>query len=575
MDTEEISAFENYCIIWNINGIRKWSGDFGYNPEGFTERFSEEDRAALERINATRRKIVVPLLHFAKKLKGATVRESATALYELLEKVHAAENLKSMAQKAGAAHSEILSEQGEVWAVLMNCLEQMVATRGEEVLPAKDFLAVLDLAVANATIGVLPQRVDEILVGSAERIRTDVPKAAFLLGVNEGEFPKGYTDAGILTDAERMSLLKCGVELGTNFESMSLGERFYAYCAALAPSEYLFVSYHESNFEGESLSDSSLVKEMRRILPQLSVEKASAYTADDILTPAQGFDVLASLWNEDSSLRASLEKLLAENEAFASKIALLKQNSEESEKTIADADTAVKLFGEVMAISPTQLENYSKCPFMYFCKYGLKAKTVDKAALDARTGGTLIHFVLEHLVRDIGKEGITAADAKELAAHTDRYIEMYLEQLNLPEEFVSGRFRYIVSKNRNIILSTLEQMAAEMRQSDFVPVDFELRVGKDETGGYVVPLEKGYVSLMGTVDRVDMMQKGEEKYFRIIDYKTGPKEFKLGEVLHGINAQMLIYLLSLSTDSGEKYGGSVPAGLLYINAKDNSRLGLI
>ena len=44
--------------------------------------------------------------------------------------------------------------------------------------------------------GSLPQKADEILVGSAQRIRTDLPKAAFLLGANEGMFPKGYTDGG-------------------------------------------------------------------------------------------------------------------------------------------------------------------------------------------------------------------------------------------------------------------------------------------------------------------------------------------------------------------------------------------
>lgn len=75
---------------------------------------------------------------------------------------------------------------------------------------------------------------------------------------------------------------------------------------------------------------------------------------------------------------------------------------------------------------------------------------------------------------------------------------------------------------------------------------------------------------MGTVDRVDMMQEGEKKYFRIIDYKTGSKSFSLGEVLHGINAQMLIYLLSLSADQGERYKGSIPAGLLYIEARDKT-----
>ena len=38
LPTEEISEFENYCIVWNINGKRKWSKDFEYNPRGLMKR---------------------------------------------------------------------------------------------------------------------------------------------------------------------------------------------------------------------------------------------------------------------------------------------------------------------------------------------------------------------------------------------------------------------------------------------------------------------------------------------------------------------------------------------------------
>ena len=570
LPTEEISDFENYCIIWNINGKKKWGSDFAYNPQGFTDRFTPEDEAALARVNATRKKAVIPLLQFAKKIQGATVEQTAVALYELLEAVGAAAHLKQLCESSAQADAEIIKEQNEVWAVLMHCLEQLVATRGEEVLPAKDFLAVLDLAAAHSNIGVLPQKADEILVGSAQRIRTDLPKAAFLLGANEGMFPKGYTDGGIFSDAERMHLLKQGVELGVNFRSMSTQERFFAYCAALAPTAFLYVSYNSSNLDGETLLPSSLVKEILKVLPQLSVKRAASESEDDILSEQQGFGVMARLWNEDSTLRQTLYEIYSRRQGYAEKTQLIDNGAAAQPRHITKPETALQLFGEVMAISPTQLENYSKCPFMYFCKYGLRAKTIDKAALDARTGGTLIHYVLEHMLKDMGKQGIIALEGKALREAVERYTAQYLEELNLPEEFITGRFRYIVSKNRSIIIATLEQMAAEMRQSDFEPSDFELKVGKGGVGGYEVALEQGKVSLMGMVDRVDLMQKGEQKYYRIIDYKTGSKDFKLGEVLHGINAQMLIYLLSLSTDSGEKYGGSVPAGLLYVEAKDKT-----
>ena len=569
LPTEEISEFENYCIVWNINGKRKWSKDFEYNPRGFTERFVEEDQITLERINETRKKIIIPLLTFAKNVKGADVRAVSVELFKLLESIHAADNIKKLVKFSENKNSEIAEEQSAVWSVLMNCLDQLVATRGSETIELREYMGLLDLALASSNIGVIPNRIDEILVGSADRIRTDLPKAAFLLGANEGEFPKGFADGGILNDFERMSLLKQGIELGTNCTSLISQERFFAYCAALAPSEYLYISYNKSNLDGEELSASSLVKEVIRILPSVKIKDGSLITEEDVLSPEQGFEVLTKIWNKDTPLRASLYEIYSKDEKYSSKIKLIEQNTGIKTRTIEKPMISLQLFGESMAISPTQLETYSKCPFMYFCKYGLKASTPERAELDARTGGTLIHFVLENIVKELGKKGITHLSGKELKECVDKYIFIYLDKLNLPEEFISGRFKYIVSKNRAIIIATLEQMAAEMAQSDFEPSDFELKVGKDEHGEYKVGLDKGSISLIGTIDRVDTMEKDEDKYFRIIDYKTGAKKFELGEVLHGINAQMLIYLLSLSNDEGEKYSGSVPSGLLYINAVNN------
>lgn len=69
------------------------------------------------------------------------------------------------------------------------------------------------------------------------------------------------------------------------------------------------------------------------------------------------------------------------------------------------------------------------------------------------------------------------------------------------------------------------------------------------------------------MDRVDLYRTGEADYVRVVDYKTGQREFRLSEVLEGINLQMLIYLLSLWQNGEERYGRVTPAGVLYLPAK--------
>ena len=67
------------------------------------------------------------------------------------------------------------------------------------------------------------------------------------------------------------------------------------------------------------------------------------------------------------------------------------------------------------------------------------------------------------------------------------------------------------------------------------------------------------VQVEGKIDRTDVMEQDGVQYVRVVDYKTGKKEFKIGDILHGINMQMLIYLAALIQN-----GQYQPAGVLYM-----------
>ena len=96
---------------------------------------------------------------------------------------------------------------------------------------------------------------------------------------------------------------------------------------------------------------------------------------------------------------------------------------------------------------------------------------------------------------------------------------------------------------------------------------FELKIGKN---GDVEPIEielkEGSVQIKGFVDRVDKLDIDEKRYIRVIDYKTGAKEFLLSDVLYGLNMQMLLYLVSIVRSKEGFYKDSVPAGVLYFPA---------
>ena len=76
--------------------------------------------------------------------------------------------------------------------------------------------------------------------------------------------------------------------------------------------------------------------------------------------------------------------------------------------------------------------------------------------------------------------------------------------------------------------------------------------------------------MRGSIDRVDLYtDENGNRFVRVVDYKTGGKEFDLASLYHGLNMQMLIYLLALvDTDNEFNRDGKLsPAGVMYMPAK--------
>lgn len=87
------------------------------------------------------------------------------------------------------------------------------------------------------------------------------------------------------------------------------------------------------------------------------------------------------------------------------------------------------------------------------------------------------------------------------------------------------------------------------------------------------PLELGEgesrMRLTGIADRVDGWLHGGKLYLRVVDYKTGKKEFSLEDVWYGMGLQMLLYLFALESGGEGRYGAPVePAGIMYIPARN-------
>ena len=161
--------------------------------------------------------------------------------------------------------------------------------------------------------------------------------------------------------------------------------------------------------------------------------------------------------------------------------------------------------------------------------------------------GNIVHHILEIIIKKYGKKTMrNVKHAKK--TEVDLLLTDFLNEKMGGIKDKSKRFEYLFFRFSSIICDILDRLCEEFEVSQFVPVDFELSINNDgDLKPYTITLDDGRVlKIIGNIDRVDSFEKDGKNFIRIIDYKTGVKDFVLSDVLYGLNMQMLIYLFAIS-----------------------------
>lgn len=571
---EEIAQLENYAILWQID-YSGWIKPFERHPRGMETEFTENDIHLLERINSVRKKAVAPLLRLRKAVGDTDGQGIAAAVYDLLAKTGVQKSLLAFAlalEEEGEV--QLALEQERVWDMLMELLNASAVILGDRKTAVKNYAALLDTMLSMQEIGSIPQGLDEITVGSAERVRVNSPRAVFLLGVNEGVFPAAVQEGGLFTDKERRVLQEAGLELGDPCEDKAVEERFVAYNSASAARERLYLTYALADEIGNLLRPSVLAAQCMRLVPQC---RRLSQGGEPFLSMVESGKSALSLYaqhiGDSSEYESALAAYLACSPAYQGTVRAIRRAALEEPFSIEDGAAAVTLFGRDMYISASRAEAYYACPFQYFCRYGLNAKPRAIAQLDALQSGTVIHYILEQMLREHGAGGLAALTPPQRLACIERHLLYYRDAYLGGEQVMTQRDKYTFGRLARTVFSLIERLAQEFAHCKFEPVDFELNIDRDgEIDPYCVTLDDGsQVRVRGKVDRVDLLRTPQGSMVRIVDYKSGIKKFRLCDVLSGLNIQMILYLMCIEKNGAQRYGqGITPAGVLYLSAREPS-----
>ena len=572
MAQEDVCALENYALLWNIRG-RQWLSPFTANPLGLGEKETQETAQQLDELNTLRARAVAPIAKLCADLHDTTGVEYVRILFRFLEAQQVNIHLKTLAVGLQERGEQVLAfEQERIWELLMEIFDMFSRTLGTAPVTPKRFAQLLDVVIQTCSLGNIPQGLDEVTVGDVDRTVTMSPRAVFVLGAQEGVFPRTPSTGGLLTASDRKQLKDLGLELYDFGEIKVSEERFLVYKTLCCAAERLTVSACSAAEDGSAQCGSEIVRNLSLCFPKANFVNAQALAPlEHIESEATAFEQLCLQSREQDGIYTELNAYFSEDAHWRARVQSLKrlQTQTPTAFSIENKQLAERLFGKNMFLSASRVESYYKCAFAYFCKFGLKAVPRKAAQFDAALQGTEIHFVLETLLREVGRERLLSMTAAERQAEIDKLLDGYL-QTELSGAEQTKRFLYLYNRLRKTLSEILERLMLEFEVCRFVPVDFELKIDRD---GAIQPYETklpngGSVQIKGSIDRVDKLELDGRTYIRVIDYKSGGKKFALSEVLNGLNMQMLLYLFAIWQNGAPYYGQPiVPAGILYVPAK--------
>ena len=577
---DDCDRLELYAYLWNINGGR-WYEEFDWtmHPRGYRDKLTEADAEELNCINEIRRRVTGPLCAFFEAFgEGATVRSVSAALYGLLQ------TLGIEALCGAEKHEEAI----RIWNCTVDALDQLVRVLPELPVTAEQYGKLFSMLIRASDIGHIPPAADAVTIGSAGLLRTGYIRHVFLLGANEGVFPASVSEGSIFSDTDKLLLENlCELTLSPDTDRLSAEELYRFYRSVTCASDSVTVSYPVMGLRGEALRPSMPVLRIRKLFPELRP------VSPELLPPeerAQGYAAafeLAAAYRKTPFGKA-LMRIYRQDMFWTGRLeAMLCPIAERHVRILPD--TVNRLFPGDITLTQSRLDAFCGCAFSFWCKYYLELDDIRRYSFSPSDSGTFIHRMLEGFMRLARREDGMKTDYTdgEISEILDGMIQTYLGGIfgsEYDRGMCSARLVRTFGRMKRSCEQLVRDLLDEFSQSEFVPQYFELKIappgrypGEQTVPPLMIPAGNGrHVCVCGQIDRVDTLNRGNDVYVRVVDYKTGRKEFDPADLKEGLNTQMFLYLFSLLEakdrgflkELGVKDGGRVlPAGVLYCNAR--------
>ena len=224
---------------------------------------------------------------------------------------------------------------------------------------------------------------------------------------------------------------------------------------------------------------------------------------------------------------------------------------------------AKQLYGDILNCSISSLERFAACRYAHFLTYGLALKEREEPSFEALDVGNLSHEILERFGAELKEKNISWAEIQdELVESIVGRITTQVFGANSNAAIRKEETRaFYEGQIQRILFRSIRTLRNQLAAGEFRPYDYERTFRK---------MYEKHILLKGKIDRIDLCQTDDEIMVKIVDYKTGSRDFDMTGLYYGLSLQLAVYMKQvLHALRAEKAPTQVtPAAMLFYRIAD-------
>lgn len=539
-DWLSLSYLENYCYQWNVKG-KTWESPF------------PSDTVGAEQAEIARVQLLEPLLRLRTAFAACkTGADFCNIFYSYLQKEGILERLSRFCE-AGTPAETILMQQNAkyIWEQFVSILDCLYNLYGTKPMQLSEFGAVFSYLFGNVTYATPPRTLDAVFIGQTGRSRLRDPKIVFVIHCSEGVFPSTGMAANLFSEREYRLMEEKEIVIRKELQQILADERLAVYKTLSSASEELYLTYPLVNTANQKNYPSSVIPQIKSMFAN---GEQFLQTEQDLPLPYYAVTLRSAYYRYVRSFStgtpeiAALQSVLMAQPEYRQKIEYLKKVHQTLSFAITDPSIMERLMGKRIIMTASLLEQYQLCPFQFFCNSGLRLYQRQRIQLDAANRGSLIHHCLEQILQQHDRETFLTLSQEALRSSLEQLAGQFWAEMLGGEFSKVPRAFAMYDHMLHDLFTAAQHVQQELQQTAFYPRYLELPIHHSNPD--FPPLKArtrdGHtLQVEGIVDRVDVCEIDGESCVRIVDYKSGVKNFALGHLLYGLDLQMLIYLFSI------------------------------